>query len=208
MTPPLLPDERTDAELIEAFRSGDASAFAEVFRRHKDRVWAVTLRTLRNPADAADVAQEVFLKAMRSVDSFRGDAAVTTWLHRIAVNACLDHLRAGSRRPTDPLGDDSTRIASPRDDFAQSDTEMAVRDALLQLPEEQRLAIVLVDLEGMSVADAAVMLEVAAGTVKSRCSRGRTQLASLLSSLAPGNPAAEGGVPSRGRTTRTRGGAR
>lgn len=187
--PPLLPDERSDSALIAAHLAGDTTAFGEVFRRHRDRVWAITLRTLGNPSDAADVTQDTFLKAMRSAGSFRGDSAVTTWLHRIAVNACLDHLRAGTRRPADALGDSdpTARVAGggQHDAFSTRDTEIVVREALAQLSEDQRLAVMLVDLEGLSVAEAAAVLEVAEGTIKSRCSRGRTRLAGLLSSLAP-----------------------
>src|SRR5690606_40466288 len=90
--------EWTDAQLLAAHQEGHPEAFGEIFRRHRDRMWAVALRTTRDPEMAADAVQDGFLNAFRRADSFRGDAAVTTWLHRIVVNACLDRLRR--RRPT------------------------------------------------------------------------------------------------------------
>jgi RNA polymerase sigma-70 factor (ECF subfamily) len=123
--------------------------------------------------------QDGFLAAFRRADSFRGDAAVTTWLHRIVVNACLDRLRR--RHPTAPLPDyDSVETADRRDDHASTEVVLDVRAALARLPEGQRVALVLVDMHGLSVAEAAEILGVAEGTVKSRCARGRAALAELL----------------------------
>lgn len=189
----------TDAELLGAHSQGDPDAFAELFRRHRDRVWAVALRTLGNREDAADAVQEAFIKAMRSVDSFRGDAAVTTWLHRIVVNVCLDQIRAAKRRPTDILADDpGARVATPqRDAFDERDTSIVIHEALRRLPDDQRIAIVLVDIQGLTVAEVAELLSVAEGTVKSRCARGRARLGELLASLRPAvgrNPTASRGV--------------
>jgi RNA polymerase sigma-70 factor (ECF subfamily) len=175
MTGPALA-EQSDAELLEAHRAGDGEAFGELFRRHKDRMWAVALRTTRDPELAADAVQDGFLNAFRRADSFRGDAAVTTWLHRIVVNACLDRLRR--RRPTSDV--DDLDPADPRDHHHSVEVRMDVRRALDLLPEGQRLALVLVDMHGMSVAEAAAVLEVAEGTVKSRCARGRAAMAQHL----------------------------
>ena len=90
----------TDAELLAAHVAGDADAFGELFTRHRDRLWAVALRTSGSPEDAADALQEAMIAAFRRAGSFRGDAAVTTWLHRIVVNACLDQHRRRKSRPT------------------------------------------------------------------------------------------------------------
>ncbi|MCE1179078.1 MAG: RNA polymerase sigma factor SigM [Micrococcales bacterium] len=156
--------------------AGDPDAFGEVFRRHRDRMWALALRTTGDRELAADAVQDAFISAFRRADSYRGDAALTTWLHRIVVNACLDRLRR--LKPVSPLPD--REIAEPTDRHDQALTRLVVQDALAQLPEPQRLALVLVDMEGRSVAEAAEILEVAEGTVKSRCSRGRAALAQLL----------------------------
>jgi RNA polymerase sigma-70 factor, ECF subfamily len=168
--------EQSDAELLAAHRAGDGEAFGELFRRHRDRMWAVALRTTRDPELAADAVQDGFLNAFRRADSYRGEAAVTTWLHRIVVNACLDRLRR--RRPTSDL--DDLDPADPRDHHRSVEVRLDVREALEQLPEGQRLALVLVDMHGLSVAEAAVVLDVAEGTIKSRCARGRAAMAELL----------------------------
>ncbi|HEU4998653.1 MAG TPA: RNA polymerase sigma factor SigM [Lapillicoccus sp.] len=182
---------RTDADLIAAHCAGDPDAFGELFRRHRDRMWAVALRTCGDRELAADAVQDGFLAAFRRADSFRGDAAVTTWLHRIVVNACLDRLRR--RRPTVPLPEyESLELADQRDEHGSTESALDVRAALAQLPEGQRLALVLVDMHGLGVAETAEILGVAEGTVKSRCARGRAALAELLG-LVPANRSTEPG---------------
>lgn len=168
--------ERTDRELMAQHVAGDPDAFGEIFHRHRDRMWAVALRTTRNPELASDCVQDAFISAFRRAESYRGDAAVTTWLHRIVVNACLDRIRRD--KPASQLPEQD--VADPRDAHASVDTRLDVREALEQLPEGQRLALVLVDMHGLSVAEAAAVLEVAEGTIKSRCARGRAALAELL----------------------------
>src|SRR3954469_24085700 len=96
----------TDHELLQAHVDGDPDAFATLFRRNRDRLWAVALRTMGNPDDAADGLQEGMIAAYRRAASFRGEAAVTTWLHRVVVNACLDRLRAAKVRRAEALPDD------------------------------------------------------------------------------------------------------
>ena len=184
-------DERSDADLLAAHVAGDPDAFAVLFTRHRDRLWAVALRTMGNPHDAADGLQDGLIAAYRRADSFRGDAAVTTWLHRIVVNACLDRVRRRQARPTVPLIDTEQVAAVPAID---SDTAVDVRAALARLPVDQRVVLVLVDVQGYAVAEAAAMLGVPEGTVKSRCARGRARLAALLGYLR--NPATGAGVPS------------
>ena len=190
-------DARSDSELVAAHVAGDPEAFAELVRRHRDRLWAVAVRTLGDREEAADALQEALVSAYRRAGSFRGEAAVTTWLHRIVVNACLDRVRRRQARPTVPLPD--TEPAAPRDEHARSDTRIDVQRALATLPEGQRAALVLVDMHGLSVAEAAEVLGVAEGTVKSRCSRGRLALVPLLrpadDGAAAGAAAREGNRP-------------
>jgi RNA polymerase sigma-70 factor (ECF subfamily) len=174
-------DERDDRELMRAHVSGDPDAFGEIFRRHRDRMWAVALRTTSNRELASDCVQDAFISAFRRADSYRGDAAVTTWLHRIVVNACLDRLRR--ERPTSELPE--YELSDRHDHHAAVEAKLDVREALAKLPEGQRLALVLVDMHGLPVAEAAAILEVAGGTVKSRCSRGREALATLLGEPRP-----------------------
>lgn len=175
-------DGSTDRELMARHVAGDGDAFGEIFRRHRDRLWAVALRTLSDPEDAADALQDAMISAFRRAESYRGDAAVTTWLHRIVVNACLDRVRREAVRAADPLPEDdrSTQLAARRDEIDERETRIDVTAALATLPVEQRAALVLVDMAGYSVQDAADILEVAPGTIKSRCARGRARLLPLV----------------------------
>src|SRR4051812_46987746 len=191
MTPPVFgtrDDDVDDRALLARHVSGDRDAFAVLVERHRDRLWRVALRTLGDADDAADAVQDALLSAYRAAPGYRGDAAVTTWLHRIVVNACLDLARRRASRPTAPL--DDVPVAAARDTLAERETATEVLTALHALPVEQAAAIVLVDVEGYPVAEVAAMLEVPVGTVKSRCARGRARLADLLSHLGPetGNP--------------------
>ncbi|MET8090077.1 RNA polymerase sigma factor SigM [Micromonospora sp. NPDC005220] len=179
-----------DLELLRAHVAGDRDAFAELFHRHRDRLWAVALRTLGDREEAADALQDALLSAHRAAARFRGDSAVTTWLHRIVVNACLDRIRRRQAHPTVPLPDgnraeDGTGGLEPAAPAADHDTVLVVREALAALPVEQRAALVLVDVQGYPVAEVARILGVAEGTVKSRCARGRARLAVLLGHLRP-----------------------
>jgi RNA polymerase sigma-70 factor (ECF subfamily) len=185
--------ELDDVALLAAHRDGDPDAFGVLFTRHRDRLWAVALRTTGNPEDAADALQEAMIAAFRRADSFRGDALVTTWLHRIVVNAALDRLRRNKVRAARPLPDDLDEYAgrgavlASRDDAGDPEAQAVQNDrrdvllaALDRLPPDQKAAIVLVDLEGFSVEQAAQVLECPTGTVKSRCARGRARLAEML----------------------------
>ena len=173
-----------DRDLLSAHCAGDPDAFGELFRRHRDRMWAVALRTTADPEMAADAVQEAFISAFRGAGSFRGEAAVTTWLHRIVINACLDRLRR--TKPVVPLPDADLRLLADTHDHHHSvDVRLDVRAALGQLPEGQRMALVLVDMHGLSVAEAASILNVAEGTIKSRCARGRAAMARLLGLAKP-----------------------
>jgi RNA polymerase sigma-70 factor, ECF subfamily len=173
-----------DAALLRAHVDGDRRAFGELVQRHRDRLWAVAIRTLGDREEAADAVQDALISAYRAADRFRGDSAVTTWLHRIVVNACLDRARRRQSRPTVPLPEVETAVRAAAE--PDRDTGVVVRAALAQLPPEQRAALVLLDIEGYSVAEIAEMLGIAEGTVKSRCARGRARLAVLLGHLRTG----------------------
>ena len=186
--PPAGSDEPSDRELLARHSTGDPDAFGELVRRHRDRLWRVALRTLGNPDDAADAVQDALVSAFRAAGTYRGEAAVTTWLHRIVVNACLDLARRRTARPTTPLTDSPALAIPAADTLGERETSAEILAALRELPTEQAAAIVLVDVEGYPVADVAEMLEVPTGTVKSRCARGRARLAERLHHLAPRNP--------------------
>ncbi|GAB1643893.1 RNA polymerase sigma factor SigM [Krasilnikovia sp. MM14-A1259] len=186
------PPGPSDAELLRAHVDGDPEAFGEIVRRHRDRLWAVALRTIGDREEAADAVQDALLSAHRSAARFRGDSAVTTWLHRIVVNASLDRLRRRQSHPTVPLpdsgrADDTPRAPEPAAPAPDHDTALVVRAALADLPVDQRAAIVLVDIQGYAVAEAATILGVAEGTIKSRCARGRARMALALAPLRAGD---------------------
>jgi RNA polymerase sigma-70 factor (ECF subfamily) len=183
--------ERSDAELLAAHVAGDRYAFAELFGRHQRHLHRLARLTTRSPEDAEDALQDAMLSAHRGAGSFRYDAAVGSWLHRIVVNACLDRLRRAKAHRTTPLED----VYPVADRTAQVDTAIGVQHALMRLPVEQRAAVVAVDMQGYSIADTARLLGIAEGTVKSRCARARVRLAQLLGHLdlytAPDRPAGQ-----------------
>jgi RNA polymerase sigma-70 factor (ECF subfamily) len=183
---------------------GDRDAFGQLFVRHRDRLWAVAVRTLSDPEEAADALQDAMISAFRRAGSFRGDSAVTTWLHRIVVNACVDRLRRKAARPATGGTDERTldNLAAAQcapDPSSDSDTSLDVMSALRTLPPDQQSALVLVDMLGYPVAEASAILGVSEGTVKSRCARGRARLLPRLAHLRrPGAPGPPGGPGSPG----------
>jgi RNA polymerase sigma-70 factor (ECF subfamily) len=201
-------DGDDDRALLARHVGGDRDAFGVLVARHRDRLWRVALRTLGNPDDAADAVQDALVSAYRAAATFRGESAVTTWLHRITVNACLDLARRRASRPTTTLSDrtDAETAAAPGP-LEAADTAATVLAALRRLPMDQAAAVVIVDVEGFSVREAAEILGAPEGTVKSRCARARARLAELLSELAPqnavaGNPASPPPVQRQVTTTR------
>lgn len=194
--------EPSDAELLRRHVAGDAEAFGELFRRHRDRLWAVALRTVCDPEEAADALQDAMVSAFRRAGDFRGESAVTTWLHRIVVNASLDRLRRRAARPATSTGDEQAleALVPPGGDHARStDTRLDVNAALRMLPPPQRAALVVVDMLGFSVADAAVILDTSPGTVKSRCARARARLLPYVAHLRGNRSAAESVQPAQGK---------
>jgi RNA polymerase sigma-70 factor, ECF subfamily len=185
-----------DLDLLRRHVAGDPTAFAELFRANADRLWSVAFRLLHDAEDAADAVQEAMLSAHRRAATFRGESAVRTWLHRITVNAALDRLRRQAARPatvpmpTTPAGAER-EPPDPRDAHAEGELRLDIAGALARLPAQLRAAVVLVDVEGLPVAQVAELLGVPVGTVKSRAARGRARLATELGYLRPGNqPAA------------------
>ncbi|MER5883885.1 RNA polymerase sigma factor SigM [Streptomyces sp. NPDC001941] len=182
----------SDQELLARHVAGDPDAFGELVRRHRDRLWAVALRTLGDREEAADAVQDALVSAFRAAHTFRGQSAVTTWLHRITVNACLDRARKAASRKTSPV-DDTERLEqllepheSAEAPAEREDLHRQLLAALAKLPVDQRAALVLVDMQGYPVAEAAEVLDVPTGTVKSRCARGRARLLPMLTHLREG----------------------
>jgi len=191
----------SDTELLRRHVAGDSEAFGELFRRHRDRLWAVALRTVGDPEEAGDALQDAMISAFRRAGDFRGDSAVTTWLHRIVVNACLDRLRRKAARPAVSAGDEQAfeaLVAQDSDPARATDTRLDIDAALRILPPQQRAALLVVDMLGFSVADAAIILDTSQGTVKSRCARARARLLPHVAHLRGNRSASESVSPAQG----------
>lgn len=201
--------DTSDQDLLALHIEGDTEAFGEIVRRHRDRLWAVALRTLGDREEAADAVQDALVSAYRAAHSFRGQSAVTTWLHRITVNACLDRARKAASRKTSPVDDTERleRLLEPHESASapaeRNDLHRQLLEALGTLSPDQRAALVLVDMQGYPVAEAARILDVPTGTVKSRCARGRARLLPLLTHLRP--ESAGGGKDPGDRRNRAQG---
>jgi RNA polymerase sigma-70 factor (ECF subfamily) len=170
-----------EAELLTRVVSGDRAAFDAIMRTHEDRVFSVCLRLLGDRERALDATQDTFLIVFRKANQFQGRSALGTWIYRIAVNTCYDHLRRAQRRPTQPLPEH----LDPSDPSAEEAIESAalrpeIETALGRLPTDFREAVILSDLEGLTMPEAAEVLGVPIGTVKSRVFRGRRLLAEHL----------------------------
>ncbi len=173
-----------DIDLIKRYLGGDVGAFDELMRAHEDRVFGICLRMLRDRDQALDATQETFLTVFRKVDRYQAQAAFSTWLYRVAVNACYDHLRRSRRRQADPLPENLDPVdVSSDDQFTAVELRPDIEVALQAVAAEFRAAVVLVDLEGLALETAAELLGVPVGTVKSRVFRGRRQLAERLGNL-------------------------
>ena len=183
-----------DITLARRAAAGDETAFGEIVEQYSRLIYNIILRSVASPEDAADISQETFLKAWRSLSSFRGDCALSTWLCRIAINCARDHLRAAGRHPTvsltvsDDDGDDD-RVADipdsdpsrmPEEAAARQEDIAAVRAAIDALPDEQRLIVTLRDIEGLSYLRIAEILDLEMGTVKSRLNRARAAVKNFL----------------------------
>ncbi|HTL42794.1 MAG TPA: sigma-70 family RNA polymerase sigma factor [Vicinamibacterales bacterium] len=170
--------------LVERCRNGELGAFEEVYRAHAGRLYSLAWRMVGNPTDAEDLVQEIFLSAHRKLDSFRGEAALGTWLYRLAMNQILDHLRSRAARAgqlTDGI-EDATLIedAMAHKLDASAIDRVDLERAMAQLPEGCRAAFVLHDVEGLEHREVAEVLGVAEGTSKSQVHKARLRLRVLL----------------------------
>jgi RNA polymerase sigma-70 factor (ECF subfamily) len=174
-----------DELLVRRFQEGSAEAFEILVQRHGARVYNLCLRILGDPEEAADVSQDTFLAALRKLSTFRGDSAFTTWLHRVTVNACYDSLRRKRRRPLLQLvrdeDDERPETSLPAPDHADEVVfSVDVARALLEVPEEFRIVLVMADVQDLPYEEIGRVLEIPVGTVKSRVFRGRAALGRAL----------------------------
>ncbi|MCU1340136.1 MAG: polymerase, sigma-24 subunit, subfamily [Bryobacterales bacterium] len=173
-------------DVIEACQRGDDDAFRVLFETHKDRVYSIALRYAGDSATAMDIAQETFLKLLSSIRQFRGDASFESWLYRLVVNSCLDHHR--KRRRFMPLVEEALDMfRAPREstlhELLREEQQERVQQVVAQLPEEQRIVVVLRYTEGLSYEDIADLLGCRRGTVASRLNRAHKALGRRLSHL-------------------------
>jgi RNA polymerase sigma factor (sigma-70 family) len=190
--------KRSEDELIAAARSGDQEAFAELVRHHQERVWRTAVR-LVGPDDADDIAQEVFIKAHASLHTFRGHAALSTWLYRMAINLSLNQLR-GARRERHRRERYGPGVSEPAErpdrQVLRSELEAQVWKAIDALPDRQRTALVLHRFEDLSAREVAEIMQLSTGAVESLLHRARLSLFDALSEtdFAPGGPPAKKGT--------------
>lgn len=177
-----------EQDWIDAARRGDQEAFAELVRAYEKRVLALTLRMCRNAEDAAEAAQETFLAAWQGLSAFRGESTFSTWLYRLASNACVDLLRREKRHGGNLSLDDedlnldipAEGILSPQEAAENQELREQIEAGLQALPPEYRSVLVLREIHQLRYEEIGTALELDAGTVKSRISRGRKRLRSFL----------------------------
>ncbi len=185
----------TDEALIRGFLDGSADCFEELVKRHENQVFNLSYRVLGNPADAADACQETFVLLLRKLHTFRGESSFSTWLYRVSLNVCRDHLRKAKKHPVPapPLeeGPRPEELLEASDDFdpearfEQVELQERVQSAIAVLPPKFREVIYLHDIRGFNYAEVADILSVAVGTVKSRLNRARIRLAQELGTREP-----------------------
>jgi len=190
-----LPPAETDLWLVQRSLAGDTDAFGQIVERYQSKVYNLALRMTGNPEDALDMAQESFLRAFRSLKTFKGDSSFSTWLYRIANNIVLDELRKRRRRPlvvisTDafvagdegehPLEFSGPKSLQPEEQVVRAERRQEIEQALQAISPEHRHILLLRDVEGFSYEEIADMLSINVGTVKSRLNRARLSLRERL----------------------------
>jgi RNA polymerase sigma-70 factor (ECF subfamily) len=187
-------EAQVDQMLVERVQKGDKRAFDLLINKYQHRIISLVSRYVGDQADAMDVAQEAFIKAYRAIDRFRGDSAFYTWLYRIAINTAKNWLVARKRRPpaTDIDAADAEQYdiesrlkeqGTPENELLREEIKQTVYDAIADLPEDLRTAIMLREMEGMSYEDIAVTMECPIGTVRSRIFRAREAIDQKLKPL-------------------------
>jgi RNA polymerase sigma-70 factor (ECF subfamily) len=179
-----------DAELLTRAQAGDHQAFAHLYFQHKRRIYSLCLRMVGNPAEAEDLTQEAFLQLHRKIATFRGDSAFSTWLHRLAVNVVLMHLRKKGLALTsldeamEPTRDDAPARSFGAPDLALTGSidRLALERAVANLPAGYRLVFVLHDVEGYEHNEIAAMLDCSIGNSKSQLHKARLKLRDALRS--------------------------
>ena len=184
-------DRDEERRIIAQVCAGDTNAFEALVVAYQKQVYNLALRTVGNEEDAADMTQEVFLRAYRALGTFRGESKFSVWLYRLTTNVCIDFLRSRRRHPT-------VSLTASEDDDEQPQFDLP-SDELDSLPDDARKILILRELNGLSYAEIGKVLHLEAGTVKSRLFRARRKLCDFL--LADGN------LPDQYASKQTKGGA-
>lgn len=172
---------RADDDLVGRFRQGDLGAFEEIYRRHAGRLYSLACRMTGNPSDGEDLLQDIFVQVHRKLTTFKGESALATWLYRLAMNVCLDHLRSRGVR-MDQVSDsidadgDPTPPADRGMEAALVVNRIDLERAIARLPEGSRAAFLLHDVEGFEHQEVAAILGIAEGTSKSQVHKARLRL--------------------------------
>lgn len=183
-----------DAALVQASQGGDAGAFEELVARHRDKMYARAYSIVRNEEEALDLSQEAWIKAWQRLGQFEGESSFTTWLTRITINLCLDHLRRTQRFRVEPLPESADEPeawerllppvwVNPTERLETQELRRRIDDAMGHLTEAHRVVLVLHEFEGMEYRQIAETLGISIGTVMSRLFYARRRLAALLSDL-------------------------
>lgn len=207
-------DEHADEDVVATYvdatrsRADRESAFGELMARYERRVFAICLRELGSHSDAEDAAQDTFVHLARKAGQFRGDSQWSTFVYRVAINACRDLQRRYGRRPQTPVADVTRAQVDAgmtpdvaADEVTGAETALVVQAALSQLDDLSRTLIILCAIEGLSYPEAAVILDMPVGTIKSRVFRARAQLAELLAETDLPATAGPTGPPANTRTS-------
>jgi RNA polymerase sigma-70 factor (ECF subfamily) len=189
-----------ERQLVDAARRGDHRAFEALVLKYQDRIYRLIQRMVGSSEAVDDLAQEVFIRAYRSIGDFKGESSLYTWLYKIALNLCRNHYRTRGRRPVHEELDENDGATgleagggSPEDEVFRREFWQQLRRGLDALPDEQREAVVFCDLEGMSYEEMAEVMGVPIGTVRSRIYRGRRALQERLAAFHVAKPRAAAG---------------
>jgi len=187
--------EYNEKDIIEKCKLGDNNAFEILIKNYDKKVYNMIYRIMGNKEDALDLTQEVFIKVYKGISTFRGDSSFSTWLYRLATNTCFDENRKKKNKKTHSLDkpieteygefkrDLRDDTYNPDEMLIKKEIQNLVQKAISMLPEEQRVMIVLRDIQGFTYKEISEILQCSMGTVKSRISRGRLALKNILESL-------------------------
>jgi RNA polymerase sigma-70 factor (ECF subfamily) len=178
-------EDLSDEELMALYQDGSADALGFLLKRMRTKMDQVARTKILDRELANDALQEACITIFKTAKNFRGESKVFTWVYRLVVNACIDQLRKEKTRSSLNTSDEPLQTMAQSDFSEQTNSAIVVKDALDQLPNDQREAVNLVWIEGYTVEEASKILEIPLGTVKSRCARGKSALSEILKDLRP-----------------------